>query len=326
MNSTVGDLDGNSARISSLIEKAKRKKADVVAFPELAVTGYPPEDLLLKPQFIEDNKNALGRIAARTEGIVAIVGYVDSSFNSLFNAAAVISGRKVIDSYHKVQLPNYGVFDEMRYFRPGDQYPIYSINGVKVGINICEDIWHKDGPALTQAKAGADVIININASPFEMGKPAVREKILEERSRENRIYIAYLNTVGGQDELVFDGYSMVYDYEGRMIARAAQFEESMMMLDIDVSLARRYRKALLPVDTENIECMSCVKKIFIKTGGHSGRKMLPHPQIKSCGEREEEAYNALVLGTSDYVRKNGFKGVVIGLSGGIDSSLVAAIA
>ena len=326
MNSTVGDLKGNSQKILSFISKAKRQQADVIAFPELAITGYPPEDLLLKPQFIADNKEALRRIVSSTAGIVAVIGFVDSVKNCLYNAAAVIADGKMKDSYHKIMLPNYGVFDEVRYFRPGTRFPLYTLKGVKAGINICEDIWHRDGPALTQSSAGADIIININASPYEMGKPQAREKILEERSRENRVFIAYLNAVGGQDELIFDGSSMVYDYEGRMIARAAQFGETMMMVDIDVSSEHRYRKDLLPVDTAKAEHLRAVKKISIAIPDHGARRALPLPRIETYGEREEEVYHALVLGTADYVRKNGFKGVVIGLSGGIDSSLVAAIA
>ncbi|MBI5849094.1 MAG: NAD+ synthase [Nitrospirae bacterium] len=326
MNSTVGDLRGNSQKILSLISKAKKQQADVVAFPELAITGYPPEDLLLKPQFIADNKEALKKIVDKTTGIAAVIGFVDSVNNNLYNAAAIIADGRMKDSYHKILLPNYGVFDEVRYFRPGNRFPVYRMNGVKVGLNICEDIWHRQGPALTQARAGAELIININASPYEMGKPAAREKILEERSRENRVFIAYLNAVGGQDELVFDGCSMVYDYEGRLIARAAQFDEAMMMLDIDVSRVHQYRKDLLPVDTEETESVRCVKKISVSIPDHTKRKALPMPRIESFGEREEEVYGALVLGTADYVRKNGFQGVVIGLSGGIDSSLVAAIA
>jgi len=326
INSTVGDLKGNSRKIGSFIEKAKKQKADVVAFPELAITGYPPEDLLLKPQFIADNKEALKKIINKTAGIVAVIGFVDSANNALYNAAAIIADGKMKDSYHKILLPNYGVFDEVRYFRPGNRFPVYNLNGIKAGINICEDIWHRDGPALTQSRAGADIIININASPYEMGKPGAREKILEERSRENRVFIAYLNAVGGQDELVFDGCSMVYDYEGSLIARAAQFEEAMMLLDIDVSREQRYRKDLLPVDTERTESLRCIKKISIAIPDHAKRKSLPLPSIESSGEREEEVYRALVLGTADYVRKNGFQGVVIGLSGGIDSSLVATIA
>ncbi|MDP2156134.1 MAG: nitrilase-related carbon-nitrogen hydrolase, partial [Nitrospirota bacterium] len=322
MNSTVGDLKGNASKIISFIGKAKKQKADIVAFPELAITGYPPEDLVLKPQFIHDNIAAIKMISAKTAGIVAVVGFVHKDKNGLFNAAAVISEGRIRDIYHKVLLPNYGVFDEVRYFRPGTRFPVYTMNGVKVGLNICEDIWHRQGPAMIQSRAGAELIININASPYEMGKPAVREKILEELSRENSVVIAYLNAVGGQDELVFDGYSMVYDHGGRLIARAAQFEEALMVLDIDVSAVRKDRKT---------ECFrgagrsQSAKKISVPVPAHSDRKPLCS-LIQPVLNREEEVYSALVLGTADYVRKNGFQDVVIGLSGGIDSSLVATIA
>jgi len=322
MNSTVGDLNGNARKIISIIRKAKKQQADVVAFPELAITGYPPEDLVLKPRFIDDNVDAIKKIAQKTAGIVAIVGFVHKDKDGIYNAAAVISEGRIIDIYRKVLLPNYGVFDEVRYFRPGNRFPVYTMNGVKVGLNICEDIWHRQGPALIQSHAGAELIININASPYEMGKPAVREKILEERSRENSVMIAYLNAVGGQDELVFDGFSMVYDHEGRLIARAVQFEEFLMVLDIDVSAARKCRKA---GSHSSVGTSQSVKKISVSVPSLAGRKPL-RSIIQPVLNREEEAYNALVLGTADYVKKNGFQGVVIGLSGGIDSSLVAAIA
>jgi len=322
MNSTVGDLNGNARKIISIIRKAKKQQADVVAFPELAITGYPPEDLVLKPRFIDDNVDAIKMIAAKTAGIVAIVGFVHKDKDGIYNAAGVISEGRIIDIYRKVLLPNYGVFDEVRYFRPGNRFPVYIMNGVKVGLNICEDIWHRHGPALIQSRAGAELIININASPYEMGKPAVREKILEERSRENSVLIAYLNAVGGQDELVFDGFSMVYDHEGRLIARAVQFEESLMVLDIDVSAARKCRKA---GSHSSVGISQSAKKISVSVPSFAGRKPL-RSIIQPVLNREEEVYHALVLGTADYVRKNGFQGVVIGLSGGIDSSLVAAIA
>jgi len=322
MNSTVGDLKGNSRKIVSFIRKAKKQKADVVAFPELAITGYPPEDLLLKPRFIDDNIDAIKMISAKTAGIAAVVGFVDKDKHGLYNAAAMISEGRIKDIYHKILLPNYGVFDEVRYFRPGDRFPVYSMNGINVGLNICEDIWHREGPVLTQSRAGAELIININASPYEMGKPAVREKILKERSREHSVMIAYLNAVGGQDELVFDGFSLVYDHEGKLIARAAQFEESLMVLDIDLSILRKSRKALMHIAAERSQS---VAKISVSVPAHAGKKPL-HSQLQPMLKREEEVYNALVLGTADYVRKNGFQGVVIGLSGGVDSSLVATVA
>lgn len=322
INSTVGDLKGNARKIVSFIGKAKKQKADVVAFPELAVTGYPPEDLLLKPRFIDDNIGALNKISAAASGIAAVVGFVDRAKGGLYNAAAIISEGRIRDVYHKILLPNYGVFDEVRYFRPGKRFPLYTLNGVKVGLNICEDIWHRDGPAMTQSQAGAELIININASPYEMGKPAIREKMLAERSRENSVMLAYLNAVGGQDELVFDGFSMVYDQDGRLLARAVQFEEALMVLDIDVGAAREKRKTARPVAAGQ---MQGVRKTSVPVPAIEGRQALPF-LIQPMLKREEEVYKALVSGTADYVWKNGFKDVVIGLSGGIDSSLVAAIA
>jgi len=327
INSTVGDLAGNSKRISHYIKKARGHGADIIAFPELALTGYPPEDLILKPQFISDNVNELKKIAVRTTGITVITGFVDAEKNSLYNAAAVIADGRIADIYHKIFLPNYGVFDEHRYFKAGKRFPVYHIAGAKIGINICEDIWHREGPARAQALAGAEVIININASPYEMGKPAVRERIVKERSSENGVMIAYLNAVGGQDELVFDGFSMVYDHEGRMIARGKQFEEELMVLDLDLEGLRKFRKgrgkssAML-----SARAADAVKKITVPATEYPERKKLRGPALEPVPESEEEVYKALVLGTADYVKKNGFKGVVIGLSGGIDSSLVATIA
>jgi NAD+ synthase (glutamine-hydrolysing) len=326
MNSTVGDLQGNSRKILAFMDKAKKQKADIVAFPELAITGYPPEDLVLKPQFIADNKEALKKVCGKTAGIAAIVGFVDNSGDSLFNAAALVADGRIIDVYHKIILPNYGVFDEFRYFKPGSRFPVYVMHGMKMGINICEDIWHREGPTLIQSRAGAEFIMNINASPYEMGRPAVRKKILEERSRENSVIIAYLNAVGGQDELVFDGLSMVYGHEGNLIARAEQFEEAMMVLDLDLSRVRKARKGLSISGNAGAKKRHAIKKISVPLTVVPDKKPLPCRLIGPLLRKDEEAYKALVLGTRDYVRKNGFNGVVIGLSGGIDSSIVAAIA
>ena len=327
MNSTVGDLSGNARKISDYIKKAGRYKSDIIAFPELALTGYPPEDLLLKPQFISDNIAELKKICKRACGITVITGFVDAGKDNLYNAAAVISEGRVIDIYHKILLPNYGVFDEHRYFQPGRRFPVYNIGGARIGISICEDIWHREGPARVQALAGAEVIININASPYEMGKPELRGKILSERSSENALMIAYLNAVGGQDELVFDGFSMVYDHEGRLVARAKQFEEDLMVLDLDIDSIRKFRKDRKPSAGQlSAETARAVKKIKIPAAGYPGRKPLNKLPAVPLLPGEEEVYRALVLGTSDYVKKNGFRGVVIGLSGGIDSSLVAAVA
>ncbi len=327
MNSTVGDLAGNSKKISDYIKKAVRHKADLIAFPELALTGYPPEDLILKPQFIADNLAEIKKIGSRDHGITVIAGFVDADKTSLYNAAAVISGGRIIDVYHKIFLPNYGVFDEHRYFTAGKRFPVYNIAGFTLGINICEDIWHSEGPARIQSRAGAEVIININASPYEMGKPELRQRILKDRSCENSVIIAYLNAVGGQDELVFDGFSMVYDHEGRLIARGKQFEEDLMVLDLDLGQLRKFRKHRKQAADQMPASASCVvNKVRIPASEYTDRKPLRKPAAGPVMETREEAYRALVLGTSDYVGKNGFKGVVIGLSGGIDSSLVATIA
>ncbi len=328
INSTVGDLSGNAQLIISFIKQARRQKADVIAFPELALTGYPPEDLLLKPQFITDNLSEIQRISRAAEGIAAIVGFVDRrKDNSIYNAAAVIAGKKIIDVYHKVLLPNYGVFDEFRYFRAGSRFPVYKIKNMNIGLNICEDIWHRDGPARFQSSAGAEIIININASPYERGKPEVREKLLHERSSENGVLIAYLNAVGGQDELVFDGFSMVYDHKGRLIARAKQFAEDIMVLDLDLAEAGKYKKTnALRAGKHPVRIPRAGRKIRVPVQDHTARKFSPLPAVEPLKKKEEEIYRALVLGTKDYITKNGFRGAVVGLSGGVDSSLVAAIA
>lgn len=327
INPVVGDLAGNSKKIISCVQRAKQHKADIVVFPELALTGYPPEDLVFKSQFISDNITAIKKLSSRVHGITAIIGFIDEGEdNEIYNAAAVVSRKEIVDVYHKIFLPNYGVFDEFRYFAPGKRFPVYLMNGIKVGINICEDIWHSDGPACMQSHAGAEVILNINASPYERDKPGTREKILFERSTENSVMIAYLNTVGGQDELVFDGQSMVFDHTGCLIARGRQFEEQMIVLDLDVGKVRKFRRTK-GVTTERVPAGTpSVERIRIASSEHHGRKSAACAVIEPRLEREEEIYRALVLGTSDYVVKNGFQGVVIGLSGGIDSSLVATIA
>jgi len=328
INSTVGDLSGNSKKILDYIQKAKRYKADIAAFPELSITGYPPEDLILKPQFIRDNIDELNKASRKVFGITAIIGFIDLKKDKcIYNAAAVITEGKIIDVYHKIFLPNYGVFDEFRYFSSGKRFPVYILNNIKIGVNICEDIWHSDGPARVQSLAGAEVIININSSPYERGKPETRERILCERSSENKVVIAYLNSVGGQDELVFDGFSMVYDHRGCLIARGKQFKEDMMIMDLDIEQVRRFRKAgVLPEKRKMTKSASEVVKIKIPAHVQTEKKSIGPPCIEPMLKCEEEIYRALVLGTSDYVTKNGFKGVIIGLSGGIDSSLVAAIA
>jgi NAD+ synthase (glutamine-hydrolysing) len=327
MNPTVGDLSGNAERILGLIKKAKRAKADFAVFPELALTGYPPEDLILKPQFISDNLAEIRKLSRLVSDIAAFVGFVDAGENGeIYNAAALIADGRIVDIYRKMLLPNYGVFDEFRYFRPGTKFPVYLYNGVRIGINICEDVWHRTGPARVQAAAGAGLIVNINASPYERGKPATREKILAERSRENGVVIAYLNAVGGQDELVFDGMSMVYDRTGCLRARGKQFEEEMMTVDIDIAEITGPRKRRgAPDMCLPPEIAKEVRRIKVPPSACGERKP-KGMKVSARMDEAEEVYSALVLGTADYIRKNGFRGVVIGLSGGIDSSLVAAIA
>ena len=232
VNTTVGDFSGNIEKITRTISDARNEGVDIVVFPELAVTGYPPEDLLLKPEFLRENLASLGKIAESAVGITAVVGFVDVQ-NDLFNAAAVIHDGKVVDVYHKIFLPNYGVFDENRYFQAGTSYPIYTINGVGVGVNICEDIWYEAGPATKQSLAGAEVIINISSSPYEVNRATFREKMLSTRASYSVAIVAYCNMVGGQDELVFDGQSIVFDPKGKILGRAKPFAEDLLLVDIN---------------------------------------------------------------------------------------------
>jgi NAD+ synthase (glutamine-hydrolysing) len=319
INPTVGDLAGNRDRIIEAIRLARKAGADIVALPELAVTGYPPEDLLLKPQFIQDNLRTLREVASATKGITAVVGFVDRQ-DFLYNAAAVLHNGEHRATYHKVLLPNYGVFDEYRYFRPGKRFPIVTLRGVRFGVNICEDIWSDDGPTRAQALAGAEVIININASPYHRSKGRERLKMLARRARENHVLVSYTNALGGQDELVFDGQSMVIDGKGTLLAAGKQFEEDLLVLDVRVPdrkpLARR----------KNEQHFESFDSIILSERPGPPKKPLPNRKPVKPLQPGEEVYRALVTGTRDYVRKTGFRHAVIGLSGGVDSSLVAAVA
>ena len=319
INPTVGDLAGNRDRIIHTIGLARKAKADIVAFPELAVTGYPPEDLLLKPQFIQDNLNTLKEIQAAAVGITAVVGFVDRK-DLLYNAAAIMHNGEIVYVYHKILLPNYGVFDEYRYFRPGNRYPLITLKGVKLGVNICEDIWFKEGPTRSQALAGAEVIININASPYHKGKGKERLKMIAGRARENNVIVSYTNAVGGQDELVFDGQSMVIDGQGKLLASGSQFTEELLITDINVPDRKPIVHRATAQHFESIDHIVLSERLSPKKTPLTGRKIVP--SLPVC----EEVYQALVLGTRDYVRKTGFQSAVIGLSGGVDSSLVAAVA
>ncbi len=326
INPTVGDLDGNTEKIIRYIRMAEDLSADVIAFPELSVTGYPPEDLLLKPQFIRDNLDALKKIKEEVWDMTAIVGFVDRR-NDIYNAAAILHNKTVADIYHKMYLPNYGVFDEFRYFQVGTRFPVYAIGDVSIGVNICEDIWYPEGPARIQSLFGAEVIININASPYHLGKGAFREKMLSTRASDNAVIVAYLNMVGGQDELVFDGHSLVFDERGEIICRGKQFEEDMIVIDLDLEgvFMQRLHDPRRRQEAVAAEKIRVERVVVSRERPQREKKVLPYRDSKVlCAV--EEVYNALVLGTFDYVTKNNFTNMVIGLSGGVDSSLVAAIA
>ncbi|GAC1631221.1 MAG: NAD+ synthase [Ktedonobacteraceae bacterium] len=335
INVTVGDLAGNTRKILTSMQEAHAAGAHIVCVPELALTGYPPEDLLLKPGFVDANMRALDELVEASKalsGLTAVVGFVDRD-HDIYNAAAVMHEGKLAGVYHKHFLPNYGVFDEDRYFREGHYTPLFLIHGVHVGINICEDIWYPTGPMTWQAFAGAEVILNINGSPYNAGKGTVREEMLSTRAADNGVIVAYLNMVGGQDELVFDGDSMVFNEQGTLIARAKQFEEDMLIVDLDTpSVFRsrlhdsRRRKVRLAGTQEEAPIIT-VDARPLSSPAINTHAVLGAPQrIEAKMPRLQEIYAALVLGTGDYVRKTGFKKAVIGLSGGIDSALTAAIA
>ncbi|PYR99196.1 MAG: NAD+ synthase, partial [Acidobacteria bacterium] len=241
INVVVGDIDGNAQKVVEWIDRARDMDADIVTFPELALTGYPPEDLLLKPQFIDSNLSALETVISRTHDITAIIGFVDWQ-DDIFNAAAVAQNGKIVTTYHKMYLPNYGVFDEFRYFQPGNRCPVLQIGDATVGVSICEDIWYPDGPVFLQAlSGGAELIINISSSPYHAGKRRWRERMLATRAADNTVIVAYNNLVGGQDELVFDGDSLVFDENGDIIVRGRQFEEDLIVVDLDVESVFRKR-------------------------------------------------------------------------------------
>ncbi|MCY3869204.1 MAG: NAD+ synthase [Gemmatimonadetes bacterium] len=327
INVTVGDLAGNREKILDHVHRARDLGAHVVVFPELAIPGYPPEDLLFKPRFIQSNLDVLNELVRATQGIAAIFGFVDRH-DDIYNAAAIACDGRLIDVYHKTYLPNYGVFDEDRYFQSGKTAGVYRLNGVAFGVTICEDIWYPGGPAREQALAGdAEVLINISSSPFHDGKELLREQMIATRATDNSAVLAFCNLVGGQDELIFDGGSLIVDQEGRVVARAPRFEEDLLVADVDVEAVFRNRlhdsrrrkekrdvSAPVAIDLPDLN----PKAVCLSP---SERPDFPRPD-----ERLKNIYDALVLGTRDYVVKNGFEKVFIGLSGGIDSALVTAVA
>lgn len=310
INATVGDLAGNQRKINASIHQAKVMGADIVCLPELAVCGYPPEDLLLKSHFIEHNIKIINELAANAQGITAVVGYVDQKDGKIYNAAAVLSEGKIKAVYHKQELPNYGVFDEKRYFQRGQENILLTAGGVRIGVNICEDIWVDGASYAKQSASGAGLLLNISSSPYEIGKTQVRLDLLARRAKETGCFICYTNLVGGQDELVFDGGSFVIDPNGKVLVSAKQFEEDLIIVDLDVPSNPRTNVQLSMIEVQVAQ---------IKKPEHRESEI---PRL----EEVAEIYQALVLGTRDYVNKNGFKKTLIGLSGGIDSALVAAIA
>ena len=327
INPTVGDLEGNSQKILQFIEEARSLGADLVAFPEMAITGYPAEDLLYKTSFLQDNLKAMRRVVQASKGLAVVVGFVDAD-GDIYNAAAVAHDGELVGVYHKMYLPTYGVFDEDRYFRRGDTCPVYTINGVGVGVNICEDAWYPLGPMVVQRDAGAEVIVNINASPYHAGKQKERESMMHTRATDNGLYVAYLNAVGGQDELVFDGASLIYDPTGKLIARGQEFEEDLVVADLEIDAVMRSRlrdPRARKEDPAILREIGTSKVVSVSEYTEKERPTLEEAAVSQPLEGAGEVYQALVTGTGDYVRKSGFSRVIVGLSGGIDSALTACI-
>jgi NAD+ synthase (glutamine-hydrolysing) len=324
VDSRVGDLEGNAERIRRNVQAAREGGAELVLFPELALTGYPPEDLLLKEHFLRATRAALDELAASTEGIVAVVGFPERA-QDVFNSIAVLADGGIRAIYRKTRLWNYGVADEERYFQAGDGGAVVDLGDVRIGLTVCEDLWVPGEPASDEALAGAALIVNASASPYQRGKGLERERMLAQRARDNLCAVAFCNLVGGQDELVFDGHSVVVDHEGEVVARAPQFAEALTFATVDVQAAvtARLRDTRLrpPVHRALPE---------VRHAGalarRDGDEAAPGGDVAALLEPEAEVYAALTLGTRDYLEKNGFRHAVIGLSGGIDSTLVALIA
>jgi NAD+ synthase (glutamine-hydrolysing) len=328
INPTVGDVEGNVRRIVDVIERARARGAGLVALPELAIPGYPPEDLLFKPAFIEANLRALDDVTRASRGLTVIVGFVDRA-DDIFNAAAVLHDGALAGVYHKQYLPNYGVFDENRYFQAGRETSVFELagaGGAVIAFNICEDIWYPTGPTTLQALAGAEIIVTINGSPFHAGKANFRERMVATRAADDLVCLAFVNMVGGQDELVFDGASVIVNERGETIARGRQFEEDLVVADLDLDAVFRARLHDSRRRKDRAIVGDRAPRITLPSLPFPAAVPAPPPVLAEPLPPVAEVYYALVTGTRDYVRKTGFKRVVIGLSGGIDSSLVAAIA
>lgn len=330
INPTVGDFDGNADLAISYIERARAAGADLVALPELAIPGYPPEDLLLRPHFVRENLRALHRVVEASGDIVVVIGFIDTDGSDIYNAAAVIADGKLIRAYHKTFLPNYGVFDEERYFQSGRECPVFLFGQSRVGVNICEDIWYPGGPTKIQTLMGdAHLIINISASPYHAAKSLDRERMLCTRAEDNAVALAYCNLYGGQDELVFDGNSLVIDETGHIIARGRAFEEDFIIADINTEqvFAERLRDPRRRREKVRMESDASLKVIEVRDTMQPEGERPPIPERSY--ERLDinaEIYQAIVVGLRDYIRKNGFDKIFLGLSGGIDSALTAVVA
>ncbi len=331
IDTSVGDLEGNLKKILEYINRAREQGVDILCFPEITITGYPPEDLLLKPSFIDDNLEALGEIIVASEGLTVIVGFVDRK-EDIYNAAAIIHNGKPIDIYHKHYLPNYGVFDENRYFQSGHHTPVYQLGNALFGVNICEDIWYPGDPTREQALFGdAQLIVNISSSPYHVSKARLRERMLATRASDYSVIVAFCNCVGGQDELVFDGHSVVIDEQGRTLARAPAFVEELFVVDVNPQRVFRSRlhdprRRKEKYTSDHVPVPRKPERFHLPPIINQNSRPSITPKLEKFLNLEEEVFRALVLGARDYVTKNGFKKVLIGLSGGIDSSLVAAIA
>jgi NAD+ synthase (glutamine-hydrolysing) len=326
VNPTVGDLPGNARLVIEGIERARDQGVDIVCFPELVITGYPPEDLVLKPSFVRDNLAQLDRIAQATRGISAVVGFVDED-GDIFNAAAFLHDGEVKAVYHKVFLPNYGVFDERRYFQTGHRCPLVELDGVRIGLSVCEDCWFPSGPMALQAHHGAKVLININGSPYHYGKRVPREAMVGGRAADYGAFVAWVNTVGGQDELVFDGNSVVFDPHGKLIAHAESLVPDFLVCDFDPEQPVHHSPEDLRHEADAAQRLDLeVSETVLTRASKPGPKPAVENRLAKPLEGAAEIYVAVVLATGDYMRKQGFQKVVIGMSGGVDSALTAAIA
>ena len=325
-NLPVGDLDGNLDRIRGLIGRAVEQGADLTLFPELSLTGYPPEDLLLNPRFAEAAAGAVGELARSLTDTVAVVG-LPALGEDLHNAAAVLAAGAIVATYRKHFLPNYAVFDEQRYFASGNDALVVDLDGVRVGVTICEDLWYPGGPGQWAAiDGGAELIVNLSGSPYHRGKGLERERMLAQRAADYCCFIAFCNAVGGQDELVFDGHSLVIDPTGEVVARGAQFEEDLLVVDLDVAGATR-RRLHDPRWRQSMKAgQGRVRSVAVSCAARTRVMLAPRATPSSRLKPDAEVYRALTLGTTDYFRKNRFQHAVLGLSGGIDSALALAVA